>query len=318
MRVGIVVLVCLGLLAVRPRATAAQPPSPPAVAAPPATTAAPPGQPLEEPPEDMYPPPAPADQTAMAVRSTLSLVLMLLVAAFLFRRYSGGSSMADGGWSTYYLFWLVVPLVLAIVTAHPAVLVIAVVGFLARRWLPDPIQWLRHARRTEALESQVRLNPTNSVARRELAMIWIDKRKPARALPHLEAARQRDGDDLELRMLEGQAQALAGQHAEAVTTFEAVTAREPKFRYGAAHRARGDSLAALGRWPDAEGAWRDLLRANSSSVEAHVKVAKARSRQGDGPGADAERQAARALYRELPVFQRRQQRWWYVRALVGL
>ena len=57
---------------------------------------------------------------------------------------------------------------IAIVTAHPAVLAVVVLGVAARPWLPDPIQWLRHARRTGALEAQVRLNPANAVARREL------------------------------------------------------------------------------------------------------------------------------------------------------
>ncbi|MBK9030872.1 MAG: hypothetical protein IPL61_05950 [Myxococcales bacterium] len=267
------------------------------------------------------PPPTPAPArdraTAMMVRSSLTLILLIVVGGYVLRQTGGGRGGLGGIAGSYYLFWLVVPVVLAIVTAYPLVLIVVVVGVAARPWLPDPYQYLRHARRAHGLEAQVRQNPANAVARRELAMMWIERRRPRRALPHLAAARAREPEDLELRMLEGQALALAGRSADAAAEFLAVGEAAPRFRYGAPWLARADALAEAGRWPEAEAALRQFQATNSSSLEGHVKLARARARQGDGAGAAAERRSARALYAELPRFQRRHQRWWYLRAIVG-
>ncbi len=276
---------------------------------------------LEEPDGELYGEPtarrARADE--LMVRGVLTLLLVIVVGGYLFRQLGGGRGLGSGAgtWSSYYLIWMVVPVLIAIVTAYPAVLLVVVVGIAARSWLPDPIVWLRHARRTSALEAQVRLNPANAVVRRELAAIWIEKRRPARALPHLELARQREPDDLELRMLEGQAQALAGRHADAAASFAVIGERDPKFRYGAAWMAQADALAADGKWAEADDALGRFQRVNSSSIEGHVKRARALRGCGDRDGARRERASGRALYGELPRFQRRHQRWWYLRALVG-
>lgn len=332
MRARVIAFLCVLGLVGRAGLAGAQPaPSaeraPPAASAPPAVTAPPAvgiDEAPDEPPEDGYdaPPPTPrrAAADAMMVRSTLTLLLVIVIGGYLFRQTGGGRGVAGGvggAWGSYYLIWMVVPVLIAIVTAHPAVLAVVVLGVAARPWLPDPIQWLRHARRTRALEAQVRVNPANAVARRELAAIWIDKRRPARALPHLAAARAREPDDVELQLLEGQAQALAGRHAEAAASFAAIGERSPKFRYGAPWMARADALAAVGQWAEADAALARFQAVNSSSVEGHVKRARARARQGDAAGARRERAAGRALYGELPRFQRRHQRWWYARALIG-
>lgn len=312
----------LGLVAGAGRAVAQ--PGPTAARAPAPAIATPPDEAPDEAPDEGYAPPPPAPRQvasdAMMVRSTLTLLLVIVVGGYLFRQTGGGRGVAGGvggAWGSYYLIWMVVPVLIAIVTAHPAVLAVVVLGVAARPWLPDPIQWLRHARRTGALEAQVRVNPANAVARRELAAIWIDKRRPARALPHLAAARAREPDDLELELLEGQAQALAGRHAEAAASFAAIGERAPKFRYGAPWMAQADALAAAGQWAEADAALARFQATNSSSVEGHVKRARARARQGDRAGARRERAAGRALYGELPRFQRRHQRWWYARALLG-
>jgi predicted Zn-dependent protease len=180
----------------------------------------------------------------------------------------------------------------------------------------DPIQWLRcrlaHPRARGAGAGQ----PANAVAARA-GGDPDDGRRPARALPHLAAARAREPADIELQLLEGQAQALAGRHAEAATSFAAIGERSPKFRYGAPWMARADALAAVGQWAEADAALARFQAVNSSSVEGHVKRARARARQGDAAGARRERAAGRALYGELPRFQRRHQRWWYARALIG-
>src|SRR5262245_577743 len=81
-------------------------------------------------------------------------------------------------WWSYYAFWLLVPTVLAVVSAHPVVLVVVVVALVARRWLPDPFMYLRHAGRVHSLRQQVEINQANATARAQLAEIWLAKRRP--------------------------------------------------------------------------------------------------------------------------------------------
>jgi len=110
---------------------------------------------------------------------------------------------------TYYLFWLLVPTLLAVFSAHPSILVVVVVAFVARKWMPDPIDYLRHARRIRSLEAQVEINPANAVARTQLAEVWLAKRRPGRAIPQLEKALERDPESAELKYLLGLARQVA-------------------------------------------------------------------------------------------------------------
>ena len=80
------------------------------------------------------------------------------------------------------------PALLAIFLEHPAFLGIVVVGLVARPWLPDPLLYLRYLARTRRLEGEIRVNRANVTARRDLSLIWLEKRRAKRALPLLEEA----------------------------------------------------------------------------------------------------------------------------------
>ncbi|MEZ4400076.1 MAG: hypothetical protein R3B06_08660 [Kofleriaceae bacterium] len=256
---------------------------------------------------------------ATLIRLVLVVGLALAVGSFLFRRLGSGGTLGGGtlGGSTYYLFWVVVPMLAAAALAQPLVLLVAALGLLGRRWLPDPVAYLRHARRAERLTATVEENPADVVAHRALAEIWVERHRPARAMPHLDAARARDPDDRALAMLAARAQAQAGRHADAAAAFAAISAAEPRYDFGAAWLAEADARIALAAWPAADAALTQFLRVQHSSLEGHVKLAQVRARLGDAGGAARERRAARQLYRELPSFQRRRQRFWYLRAIVG-
>ncbi|HEU4615905.1 MAG TPA: hypothetical protein VFS15_27600, partial [Kofleriaceae bacterium] len=100
-------------------------------------------------------------------------------------------------WWSYYAFWLLVPTAIALVSAHPSVLVIVAVALVARRWLPDPVLYLRHASRVRSLQQQVELNPANATARAQLAEIWLAKRRARRAIPLLQQALEARRVDLD-------------------------------------------------------------------------------------------------------------------------
>lgn len=219
---------------------------------------------------------------------------------------------------TYYLFWLIVPAVLAVVSAHPTVLVVVVIALVARRWLPDPIAYFRHAGRVRSLQSQVDINPANAVARTQLAEIWLDKRRPRRAIPLLEQALERDRDSAELHYLLGLAQVRAGDTERALAPLSEALARDPKVRYGSAYLAIGDALADRGRLDEAIDAYERYLKINTSSIEGYAKLSRARQRNRDDAGARMARAHAMDTYRVLPRFQRRKQLpWWLKLKLFG-
>lgn len=242
------------------------------------------------------------------------LTPLLLGAAFYFLFMRGRGD--GGGWGSYYLFWIVAPAIIAAMSSHPAVLLVVAVGFLARRWLPDPFLFLRYQGRIASLRTEVSANPGNITARRDLARIWLEKHRPRRALPLLAEALARDPEAKELLYLQGLAQLAAGEHAVAVETFIALVQRDPAFRYGEAYLRAGDALMALERWDDADDAFERFARINSSSIEGRYKRARVKGARKDADGRRDAVRDLREVWRALPSFQRRHQLGWYLRALV--
>jgi tetratricopeptide (TPR) repeat protein len=240
----------------------------------------------------------------------LSPLLLGAVFYFLFMRNRG----SGGGWGSYYLFWIVAPAIIAAVSSHPAVLLVVAVGFLCRRWLPDPFLFLRYWSRINTLETEVRANASNVTARRDLASIWLEKHRPRRALPLLAEALARDPEAKDLRYLLGLAQLQAGEHEKAVETLIALVQREPGFRYGEAYLRAADALIALERWDDAEDALERFARINSSNIEGRYKRARVMGARKDDAGRRDAVRDVRDVWQGLPSFQRRNQLGWYIRA----
>jgi len=242
----------------------------------------------------------------------------MLAAAFyyLFMRGGGRGGSTSGGWGSYYLFWIVAPALLAAVSAHPAFLIVIVVGLVLRRWLPDPFLFFKHQARVRSLQTDIDANANNATARRDLAKIWLEKHRPRRALPLLQQALARDPNSVELLYLSGVSHLLAGHHEKAVEALVGVAHREPGFQYGEAYLRAADALMALGRWDDADDALERYVKINSSSIEGRckrVRVCKARS---DADGARKAQADLKDVWRSLPPYQRRRQLGWYLRSLV--
>ena len=279
----------------------------------PQATAADPGRPAAE-DETADVPSAQIGSFGSIARRSGWLTPLLLAAAFYFLFMRGRAGGVGSGWGSYYLFWIVVPAIIAAVSSHPVVLVVVAVGFLARRWLPDPFLFLRYQSRINTLEAEVHANPGNVTARRELAGIWLEKHRPRWALPLLAEALARDPDAKELLYLQGLSQLQAGEPAKAVETFIALVQREPSFRYGEPYLRAADGLIALERWDDADDALERFARINSSSIEGRYKRARVKGARKDAAGRRAAVRDLLEVWRALPSFQRRHQLGWYVRA----
>jgi len=216
-------------------------------------------------------------------------------------------------WS-YWLVWFLAPTLLYAVTTQPLVLVVAVLGVALSRWLPDPIAWLRARKRRGALERAIALNGENVTARRDLATLHLEQRRPKRAVALLEPALQRAPDDAELRYLLGAALVAGRRASEAIPHLESALARDPRIRYGDAHLKLGDALRALGRLDDAAAAYERFVAINGSSIEGWTRLAQTRARRGDGAGAKKAFDEASSTFALLPGFQRRRQWGWYLRS----
>lgn len=214
---------------------------------------------------------------------------------------------------SYYLFWLLAPMVTAAVTRHPSVLVVVAVALIARKRLPDPYLYFRHRARLRRLRNEVSLNPENATAHRELAMIHLAKRRPSHARPHIEAALRRN-DGAELHHLKGLAALGERRWQDAHAAFEAAIDRDPKFGYGDPYLRAGDAYRAEGRLDEALHAYECVIDINSSSVEGRYKLADLHRRMGDSEAARRLLADAVTTYRQLPGFLRRAHWSWYLRA----
>jgi predicted Zn-dependent protease len=177
------------------------------------------------------------------------------------------------GYLAYYLFFFVASWALR----YPYLLLAAVAVWLCRRWLPDPYLYFKHAGHVRRLKAEIKQNSDNVTARRDLAKIWIEKKRPRRAVPLLEAARRRDGDSAELPFLLGKALWLARRYEEALPPLVEAAQRHEKQSYGEAYLVAGRALTKLGRWAEAEDAFVRYLAINSSSVQGRVLLACAAS-----------------------------------------
>jgi tetratricopeptide (TPR) repeat protein len=215
---------------------------------------------------------------------------------------------------TYYLFWILVPTALALISAHPLVLVVVVVALIARRWIPDPVLILRTSGRARSLQAQIELNPANATASVQLAEIRLAGWRPGRAVPLIEQALKRDAKSAELHYLLGQAWLRGGEPEAALAPLAEAVALDPKVRYGAAYLAIGDAQRQVGRLAEAIEAFERYVRIHTSSLEGYYKLARARQQNHDDAGARRARAEALETFRVLPRYQRRQQLMWWIKA----
>lgn len=227
-----------------------------------------------------------------------------------------------GYWSYYVL-----SIMLAYALQNPAAAVIALGFWLCRGFLPDPVVWLRTVGRMSKLRADIQLNPSNMVATRDLARLYIERKRPRKAIELIEKARQRMAestrhpqgslDDAELLVQLGTARMQSGQHEAALEPLVAAIAIAPDVGRGDPYMLASDALAALGRWEEAEDSLDRFVAKNQSSVRAYVKLARARAKQKDEPGSKDAIAQAKHTWGVLPSFIKRREWPWYVAALAS-
>lgn len=214
------------------------------------------------------------------------------------------------GYFSYYLIWVV----LAYVVEYPPLLLGLVVIFLARRLVPDPWVIFRTMGRISALRRQIEANPANVTARRDLAAIYLERLRPGAALDLVTQALRRFPDDAELLYLEGLARHRRGEHEPALAPLVRAIAIDPRVRFGQPYLVAGDALMALGRFAEAVDSYERFVRSNSSSIEGHVKLARAHAAAEDRAAAAESLDEALRTWDAIPGYARRAQLGWWLRA----
>jgi tetratricopeptide (TPR) repeat protein len=259
------------------------------------------------------PEPAERASTSPISDQILAMVPMLLTLLFLFGRGRGGSGVS---WGSYYLIYLLAPMAIAWVTSFPWLLALAPIAIVGRKWLPDPYLFFRRRRRMNALRTAVKNNPHDTQSAIDLAALYLEQRRPQRALPLVDRALERDPRVAELIHYRGLSLLGLGRYAEAYLTFAAAAELQPKLRYGEPLLRAGDSLVAQKKHKDALPLYERFVQLNHSSIEGLYKLSRARETSGDRQGSRDARSKARSLYGELPAYARKSQLGWYLRSWV--
>jgi predicted Zn-dependent protease len=212
------------------------------------------------------------------------------------------------GYWTYYLIWILV----AYGARHPWLALGAVVFFALRRFIPDPLVWLQTSGRIRRLRQQIEANQANVTARRDLAVIYLQRLRPRTALKLLDEARQREPKDAELLYLTGLAKLRAGDAKGAIEPLVAAVDIDPRVRFGEPYLVAAEALVKLGILEEAADALHRYTHANTSSVEGRVRLALLERRRGDRNAAKEALREALSTWRQVPGYRRRKElRWWF-------
>ena len=214
-------------------------------------------------------------------------------------------------WAYYLAFVL-----LAYALQYPWLLAGAIVFFLLRRRVPDPLVLYRTVGKIRSLRMQVTANPANVTARRDLAMIYLARMRPRAALRLLDEARARESDDAELLFLTGEARRRSGDAAGALDPLVRCVTIDSKVRRGEPFLSAGLALLALGRLAEAEDSLERFAEVNHSSIQGFTRLALVRRRRGDRERARQALDEALTTWGQIPGFVRRRELGWWLRAQV--
>ena len=231
----------------------------------------------------------------------------------------------------YYWMYYAATLLAAYAVHNPWACGVVLLFFAVRRWLADPVVLFRTLSHISALRTQVRLNPANATARRDLGRAYLDLRRPRTALRYLDQAT--DLRDADVAYWRGMALLRIGDDPQAVRAFATAVGFDPDEgepfsdaskrgksisvqRHADAYLGAAIALERLGRFDQAEEALMMSASSNSSNLEPLVRLARLRRRRNDDKGAEKALADARETYSALPGFMRRKQLGWRLRAML--
>lgn len=213
-----------------------------------------------------------------------------------------------------YFGYYVALALLSYLVQYPPLLIGAVVLFLLRGFIPDPVVLFRTFGRISTLRRQIEANPQNVTARRDLAMIYLDRLRPGAALALVDQALERFPNDAELLYLKGLAHHRRRENEAALPPLIRAVEIDGRVRFGQPYLVAGDALTALGRHDEAVDSYERFTHASGSSIEGYVKLARALKRTKDAAGGKKALDEAFNTWRSVPSYVRRKEFGWWLRA----
>jgi tetratricopeptide (TPR) repeat protein len=205
------------------------------------------------------------------------------------------------------------------ITGNPLVALLAVLllsgagyGYLSGRLFripPAANRWVT----IRSLERTVQTNPHDAAARADLGRLLIEAGRPARALPHLEAASARAPEVPETRYYLGAARLRMGD-TDGGRLIQEALATDPRLRYGEPHLTLANYHLDRREPAEALPHLQQFTALHASSVEGRYKLARAFLATGQPARARATLDEAIQVYRGAPSFKRREERVWRLRA----
>lgn len=232
---------------------------------------------------------------------------------------------------SYLLYYLAI-FFFSYAARNPYVLVVVLALFLLRELIPDPAALWRALVHMRRRKTEIELNPSNVPARRDLARLYLDLRMPRTAIRVLEEARARAPREREIAYLEGLARLRANDARGALDALARAAGMNPetgafdteskpspqmsKSRDADVFLLTATALERLGHLDQAEEALLSACAANSSSMEARVRLAALYGRLGKRDLAKRAHDDASRTWSTLPGFAKRGQWSWYLRSFV--
>lgn len=213
-----------------------------------------------------------------------------------------------------YWWYYLAMVFLSYVLHRPWLMAGILIFFLLRPFLPDPGILLRTWGQIQTLTAQIQANPANITARRDLAIVWLERLRPRRALELLDEARTRFPNDAELLYLTGVARLRCGDAEGALEPLVQAVEIDPKLRRGDPYLTAAEALLSLGRIEEAEDALERYVQANSSSMQGYVLLAVTRQKRGNADGARKALDDAFHTWSTIPSFRKKGQWYWWARA----
>ena len=224
----------------------------------------------------------------------------------------------------YFIYYLM-SLLLAYAIKNPAAAGLALVFWLCRGFLPDPLVWVRTLGLISKLKGEIALNPSNLIATRDLARIYVLRKRPRAAIELIELTRARmaddplhplgSRDDAELLVQLGIAKLQAGDAKGALAPLVEAVGIAPDVGRGDPYLIAANALMALKRWEEAEDSLDRFLAMSTSSIEGHVKLARVRAKRENDIGSIEAINQAKDTWHKIPAFKRRAEWRWYVAAI---
>jgi hypothetical protein len=213
---------------------------------------------------------------------------------------------------TKWMSWLL----LTMLTGSPFVslLIILVLWLVLDRFtlqiLPDPLQGFARTKRASRLVQTIEHNPHDRRARRELAEIYVQQRRFAKADETIRYNLEQKEEDPSTLFVAGVAKAGLKQRAEAEGLLERLREKEPGYRMNAIDLELGRMYLALRAYDPAVSTLESLCQARPGSVEGKALLARALKGKGDAARAKEVSAAAWKDYASAPGFQKRKERYW--------